>query len=224
MVICNSHNFIFLRIPKNASTSLATFFVKNYCDGSDIYTGINDSKTKAQNVPNEVIEKNRKQYHMIHMTLQELIDENLVSRDRAKQMEIIGVLRNPLERQLSLFFFKKNRYSSHSPREFREAYSQGMSKDDINNQIRQVDYLKIDGEPVGNFWAYEDIQSKLDDFVSRYGVDIKHPLQTYKSQFKPTDHEKLIEDYYDDYTRDKVLEYYKDDWELYQEISSKNKT
>ena len=55
MVICNSHNFIFLTIPRCASTSLSAFFVTNFCTApKDEWMPIHND-TKQKNVNDEII-------------------------------------------------------------------------------------------------------------------------------------------------------------------------
>ena len=105
MVVSHSNNFIFLRVPKNASSSLAEFFVRNCCDSSDQYTAVNDCGILNQNIPSQVLSIYRHQSRFIHLTLDELVSNDIVTLDKAKSMTKIMVLRNPFDRQLSLYFF-----------------------------------------------------------------------------------------------------------------------
>lgn len=213
MVICHRHNFIFLRIPKNASTSLATWFVQNCCDDHDTYTQINDSHTKNRNIPDDVIKKHKSQYHFIHMTLQEIVDDGVTSFEDAMRKEIIGVFRNPFHRQLSLFFFLSG---DKSPDVFRHIFRDGCHESDPSNKITQSDYISLNGSIVNNvrIWNYDTLGVELYDFKNKKHIEEKFPLNTYKSNKKPMDMNSLESVYYDDRTREAVREYYKEDFRI----------
>ena len=215
MVISDLHNFIYIRIPKNASTSLATFFVQNYCDENSIYTGIGDAGIKPQNVPAEVIQKHKVQYRIIHLTLSEIIQEGLISEEDARKKKVIGVIRNPLERQLSLYFFK-NRSMSHriSVENFKRETAKGFIESDGSNHILQSDYLKIGDENVGEFWKYDNLDYHIEQFIEQHGKP-EFPIKQFKSNIKPKN-DNLINEYYDAATRKAVEEYFAKDFELYE--------
>lgn len=217
MVICDSHGFIFIRVPKNASTSLATFFVKNYCGAHDKYTSIGDSGIRTQNISPKIQQKYRHQYRFIHLTLNEIISEGVITMDKARKKRIIGVIRDPLDRQLSLYFFiNRNRRRDATPEDFRETFKAGYHPTDISNRIPQLDYLKIDDEPVGEWWMYDHLDEHINRFTEEMGVTIKHPMQMYKGQFRPKG--DLIDEYYDKQTRDAVMNYYAEDYELMEKL------
>ena len=216
MVICNSHNFIFLRIPKNASTSLASFFIKNCCNhAQDKWTGGGDASIS----PDSVIKKYRHQYRFIHLTLQELVDENLISEQNALRRTAIGIIRNPFERQLSLFFFKNRRNNRSTPEQFRKEFKQGYHESDGSNHILQTEYLMLNGRQHGEFWKYENIPVHLDDFVERMNINTKYPLRTYKSQFRArVNKSDDIDLFYDKETKRAVEKYYARDFEVYESL------
>lgn len=213
MVICNRYNFIFLRIPKNASTSLAAWFVNNCCDGGDKYTQINDAGIRNTNMSQKVLDKHRKHYHFIHMTLQELVNDGVITFQEALTKEVIGVFRNPFHRQLSLFFFLGG---DKSPERFREMFKNGCHESDPSNQITQTQYVSLAGSLGANVrvWSYDNINIHLDEFKNRNKIEEKFPLKTYKSNKKPTDMNSLEGVYYDARTREAVREYYKEDFRI----------
>lgn len=213
MVICNKYNFIFLRIPKNASTSLAAWFVSNCCDSTDRYTQINDANVKTRNISEDVLKKHKDKYHFIHMTLQELINDNVISYDEAIKKDVIGVFRNPFHRQLSLFFFLSG---DKSPERFRNVFRNGCHESDISNKITQSNYIKINDQIHDNvkIWNYENINYHLNNFKNIKNITEKYELNTYKSNKRPVNLLELEETYYDQRTREAVREYYKEDFEL----------
>ena len=222
MVISDQHKFIFLRVPKNASTSLATFFVKGYCHSpNDIHTGIGDSKISSKNINLSLQEKYRKHHRFIHLTLNEIINNQVITESYARRCKIIGVIRDPLDRQLSLYFFKRRGKGDTTPNGFRSMFRNGYCEDDNNNHILQSDYLKIGDQSVGEWWLYDDLDKHLAEFKSQYPLPNNIELPTYKSSFrKSVDKAKQLDEYYDDATRDAVLDYYARDVDLYERLKN----
>lgn len=222
MVISDDHKFIFLRVPKNASTSLATFFVNGYCHSNkDIYTSIGDSKVQNKNIPSSVLHDYRKQHRFIHLTLNEIINNKIITEQYARSCKIIGCLRDPLDRQLSLYFFKNRGRGNPSPEEFRREFKNGYSLSDENNQIRQCDYLKIGDQSVGEWWLYDDLNTHLEEFQKQYSSSKNVELKTYKSSFrKKVDKQEQIDYYYNEEVKNAVLNYYAEDADLYQRLKS----
>lgn len=218
MVICDQYNFNFIRIPKNASSSLAHFFVENCCNNRDIYTEINDVGVPNNKVPHNIILKYKKQYRFIHLTLQEIIDNGIISKSEAIKNKNIGVIRNPLDRQLSLYFFLDRRSRNSSPDEFREHFKDGHHFRDASNQIRQTDYLTIDGVDHGDWWVYENIDMHVNQFITKNSLTLRTGLQTFKSQIRPKD-ESIADRFYDQKTIDAVKKYYESDFEKYYELT-----
>ena len=213
MVVSHSNNFIFLRVPKNASSSLAEYFVRNKCNKeTDMWTMVNECGIRENKVPKDVVRKYAHHYRHIHLTLQELVDNALITPTEAINMTKIVVMRNPLHRQLSLFFFLcRNRKTQATPESFRKAFSQGKHESDTNNVFTQTEYAKLDGEiaPNVDFWKYEEVNNKISNLEKR------------KSGFRPkTDMNELVAEYYDVATRRAVLEYYAEDMKIYESLHS----
>jgi hypothetical protein len=218
MVICDKHNFIFLRIPKNASSSLADFFVRNFCDQNDIWTEVNDCGIRDNNVNPELIRKYRHQYRFIHLMLQELVDNNVVTPTTLADKEIISVLRNPHRRQLSLYFFLK-RGQRKSPEEFRHIFRDGYHETDTSNRILQTDYPKLKGVDKGTWWIYNRLNEHLQEFCSSKGMTGKLELKQYKNGYTPKQQE-IFEQYYDQKTLDAVKKYYEKDFDKLMELGT----
>ena len=211
MVVSYSNNFIFLRVPKNASSSLAEYFVRNKCNKeTDIWTGVNDAGITHNKIPRSIMAKYSRHYRFIHLTLQELVDNSLINNEDAKTMKKIVVIRNPLHRQLSLFFFLcRNKNSNRSVQEFRHQFKNGKHESDTNNIFTQTEYAKLDGNiaPNVDFWKYEDVNNKINNLEKR------------KSGIRPQKNmDELVAEYYDDATRQAVLNYYAEDMKIYESL------
>lgn len=220
MVICESYNFVFLRIPKNASSTMCKYFIENYCKTSDRYTMVNEAKIPNTNIPHEVVMNNKKDYHYIHMTLQELVDYKLVSRGRLKEMRVIGILRDPIERQISLHYFLQNKFKKTvTPENFRENFRLGHHITDTNNLNRQVDYLRLDGDVIGEWWIYDKLQEHVDAFASAH--DKSSDLGRLKANLR-IDQKYTQDELYDAATYDAVRDYFREDVELYEKLTGKS--
>ena len=195
MIRSDSNKFIFLRVPKNASSSLAQWFIKNYTDEYDVYTEVNDGGISSKGDARKLHSKYSKDSHFIHMTLQELKDEGIVHMGHLKDYETISVIRNPLERQLSLHFFlaSLHRYKP-EPGKFREHFWEGHHIDDTNNKILQSDYTIVDGVDYGTWWGYDNLDYHVTKFEETHGV-AKFPLGKLKMGI--TNH-SLLDEFYDD--------------------------
>lgn len=223
MVICESNGFIFLRIPKNASTSLATYLIKEYCNKTDTYTGVGDSGITKQNVPDGIISKYRIGYRFIHLTLNELVQNKLITEEKIRNMKVYGVIREPLDRQLSLYFFKKRSRANYNPDDFRMLFQNGYCESDQNNRILQSEYCKLGTEDVGHYWLYDKLNEALNQFKQIFPPQNDIGVPTYKSSLRQSyNKQDLIDEYYDQKTKDAVLKYYEKDFELYERLRNEN--
>lgn len=224
MVICHSSRFVYIRIPKNASTSLATFFIRGYCGADDAYTQVNDSGIASRNFPQHVYQKYRDGHRFIHLTLNDLLESKLITEDQARSYKVVGCVREPFDRQLSLYFFRRKiaGNAAASPEHFRECFVNGYHEKDLNNRIRQCEYLTIGDETVGEYWLYENLNNHLAAFSEDRKPKQNVALPTYKSRQRTSlDKERLIDEYYDQATKDAVLRYYEKDFELYESLKQK---
>lgn len=211
MIINFKYNFILLRVPKNASTSLASFFVNNLCSKDDIYTRINDNRTPDVNVPPSLIAKYKKDYRFIHLTLNELIDNQLITAEKARSMKVITVIRNPMDRQLSLFFWK-NRHGT--PEQFQKQFANGYHNTDLSNKITQYQYGCINDQHIAECWLYENLDYHVKQFLKEIDrQDISVNLPKHKSNITRNDNQ-----YWNDQTRSSIVKYFNDDIQLYNRL------
>ena len=218
MIYCPEYNFNFLRVPKNASSSVADFLISNYAlnHKTSIWTEVNDAGIPDYKFPVEVHQKYFKKYRWIHMTLGELVRHNVISEEKARAHDNITIIRNPYDRQLSLYFFLK-RGQTKSVEEFRSIMSEGYYSTDPNNKILQTEYPKLNGEDLGTWWLYENLNTHIQEFRTAKNKPIRNPMKKHKSSWKPKD-PALIDEYYDQATKDAVQRYFEADFEKYNEL------
>jgi len=220
MVICNTHNFIFLPVPRCASTSLSEFFVSNFCTAdNDQWMPIRQDM-EQRNVNDTIIEKYKVDFEYHHLTLQELVDNELVTEEKAVSMTKIVVLREPLARQLSLYLLltNQNRQNQRAPKIFRREFKRGYHLTDYNNKKKQMDFPKLNGVVASNtlFWNFNNLAAELNTFCADKGP-IEHSLNMWNNE-NLTGDIYTVDEYYDESTRQAVLTYYAEDVEAYANV------
>jgi hypothetical protein len=209
MVISYTKNFIFLSVPKNASSSLTTYFA-SLCDPKvDKWTFLPDAG-KQQNNVSKYIKLKYPKFRYLHLTLQEILEEEFITLEQAHQMKKIAVIRNPIHRQLSLYFWIcKTESKKISVESFRKEFKNGRHEKNVNDVYTQSDYLKIDNQiaPNVNFIKYEELEKKYPN------------IPRYKSGIRPNiDINELADLYYDETTKKAVLDYFEEDMRLYSTL------
>src|SRR6056300_492681 len=112
MYISPKYKFIFLRVPKTASTSLSEFFVKNIDDPDAIYTEIDDAGIPGT-IPEEKlteirgVHENFHPFKHLHLNLKQLVQYGIVTEEQVREYKCFAVLRDPIERQKSFYYFFK---------------------------------------------------------------------------------------------------------------------
>lgn len=217
MIRSDSHQFIFLRVPKNASSSLAQWFVKNYTDANDAYTEVNDGGIPAKNISNEILRRHGKNdSHHIHMTLQDLVNEKIVNTNHLNLYQTIAVIRNPYERQLSLHFFLA-RLKKYEPtvERFRSDFAKGAHVSDYNNKILQSSYTVVNDIDYGTWWAYENIDDEIFHFQKKHGL-ANWTLGKLKTGITK---KELLDEYYNEEVKQAVRTYFDKDFDLYNQTT-----
>jgi len=231
MVLSDTKKLLFLRVCKNASTSLAAWFVTNACNRNnprDKWTAIPDFRMPDQNVPQSFLQKYSYHFQCHHMTLQGLIDEKIVTEKQLEDMDIIGVIRNPFDRQISLFKWLYRNVGDVGPgtveeagdvTAFRYRFREGKHHLDINNEVVQADYFKLNGEihPNCKIWLWEDIRSQQEKLMKEKNIVERYPLLRSKVSNRTRDRQEF-ERYYDDKTMRAVREYFDEDFKLIQKL------
>ncbi len=188
-------NLTFLRIPKNASTSIYTFF------------GF------ANTIRNEYLDANNSKYLNIfepsHCTLQEA--KELLGDDVA-ELPILSVIRNPYDRMVSMFFFAKKHnlgqlydISLDTFDEFVEGFYK-LSKDlNFFHAKTQCDYIK--GSDNVTVCRFENLKDDISKFIS----DNNLPFNMSDFQKLNSTEHNSYKSYYTDKTKNIVKNMWKDD-------------
>lgn len=218
MIYFKSIDTCFVRVPKTGSESLHLFLYKNFYNHSeDLISKIPEIKDyglydQFQLQPNE-----KWNFESSHVTAKELIEADLVPSSAA----FIGVIRNPLERFLSLYtyYIKKGRYYTctvPSPEHFQTLFDKGVFKTYTSYHVRpQYEFLEYNNQ-TGSWWLYDNLEDHIKLFCDEHALKIKYDLTHINKS--PGNKKKLIKHFY---TKELILDIekmYEKDFELYDQL------
>ena len=219
MYLSHKYKFLFLRTPKTASSSLSDFFIRNIDDPDAIYTEVEDS-----NLPgtlDESIVSRYRPYAFYHFTLEQLIAEDVLTKEQALEYDCFALLRDPIERAKSFYYFYKKFRSpgrEASLAEYKSWTHNGVFNNDPNSGIVQADLLSLDGKIVGKYWLYENLEKELSNFMFHRRLRIDHPLPRHKTDTRKV---KKNEIEFDEQSINELRTHFRKDFELYEALRNK---
>ena len=194
MYISHKYKLIFLRTPKTASSSLSEFFIKNIPDPDAIYTPVEDSKIRGT-LDQSIINKYKLNFKYYHFTLEDLVHNNLITPEQIREYKSVAVIRNPIDRQKSFYYFYKRWKGPNKPASIEEYKSwtrSGSFINEPNSAIRQSSILTYGDNICGEYWLYENINNSLQNLMNMLKLDIKYSLPNHKNNFR-TDKQNEIQ-------------------------------
>jgi hypothetical protein len=133
-----------------------------------------------------------------------------------------GVIRHPLEKQLSLYLFRivKGVYPiKPTPEHFRSLLVNGELEDHRYWQRQhQHTFLEYNEETIGEWWLYEDVEMHLKNLMNEYGLFEKVPMQKLNSS--PGSKKDLIDVFYDSESKKQALKAFEKDMDLYERVKN----
>lgn len=219
MYLSHKYKFLFLRTPKTASSSLSDFFINNVDDPDAIYTEVEDSNLPGT-LSEDIVSKYRP-YRFYHFTVQQLIDEGVLTEEQARDYYCFALLRNPIDRQKSFYYFYKKWKSPKtepSLEEYKSWTANGVFNNDANSAIVQTDLLKIRGEYIGEYWLFEDLYPKLNEFMTQtLGLKCP-PLPKHKTDTRKNKNNEIN---FDIESLSDIQNHFFNDFAMYQELLRK---
>lgn len=218
MYISHKYKLIFLRTPKTASSSLSEFFIKNIPDPNAIYTPVEDSNIPAT-LSQDIINKYKLNFKYYHFTLQDLVENRIITPMAAIEYKSIAVVRDPVDRQKSFYYFYKrwkNQHLAPSIEEYNSWTTKGSFVGEPNSGILQSDILKYNNEIFGDYWLYENINNELNKLMHDLHIEVTHMLPRHKTNFRKNRGNEIS---FDDKAMDNILKYFGPDVTLYNELA-----
>ena len=217
MYVSHRYKLIFLRSPKTASSSLSEFFIKNIPDGNAIYTPVEDSKIRGT-LDGNIIKKYKRDFKYYHLTIEDLIKENIITEQQARTYKVISVLRDPIDRQKSFLYFYAKWKARGKPVDlalYKRLAPNGVFNGEPNSLLVQSDFSKLGNDYIGEFWLYENINTRISSLMKELNLEIKHPLLNHKSNFRKDRNNEIV---FDDHCLEQLRTVFKKDFELYNEL------
>lgn len=214
MIYVKRLNFCFIRVPKNASSTIMHYLYQNVCNQKeDIITqGITEYPARISFINCPRLEHS-------HVDAQFAIDKLKIPADA----RFVGVIRNPLEKQLSLYMFRilNNIYGvKPSPEHFRSMLDNGELKDNRPWQTQhQHTFLEYNGNTIGEWWLYDNINDYLCEFMKEYDIVERVPLQ--KLNASPGTKGNLIDIFYDADSKAQAIKAFAKDIEIYEKAKER---
>ena len=150
--------------------------------------------------------------------------------------EFIGVIRNPIEKQLSLYLSKTRKMNRTSPLEpprdplfklgindFRQRVK-NWSWEGVTEYQLQSQKSFLEGAKWKTWWCYDYLEEHLYSFLTKYQIEMKVPFESLNRSVENSGAKDFIDKFYDDETLNIVQEHLKEDIELYGKVKINLKT
>jgi hypothetical protein len=218
MYVSHKYKLIFLRTPKTASSSLSEFFIKNIPDTDAIYTPVEDSGIGGT-LSKQITDKYRINFAYYHFTLQDLVDNNIITLQQALEYRSIAVIRNPVDRQKSFYYFYKRwkqAGSEPSLAQYKAWTPKGFFSGEPNSGILQSNILKCSGEIQGEYWLYPNIGNELSQLMRELNLQVTHALPNHKNDFRKNRENEIV---FDEEAMETLSKRFGADIELYNDLA-----
>lgn len=186
------------------------FLYENVCTEDDIISKI----VKLDSNSNSYVKIRNVAVPHTHVDSTYVIEHNIVPSDA----HFICVIREPLERQLSLYLYRirDGIYPVRipSPEHFRSLFIDGRLKD--STQQMQPQSTFINKQLSHTYWLYDNVEKHLIDFCVTNNIEITSPLQVMNRS--PGNTKKLVDIFYTEELKNQVREAYEEDFILYNKV------
>ncbi len=217
MIISNEKKFIYLRVPKTGSTSVAVYMYENLpLERSILRTADRLEYLDVSNYnirPGYFDVQSLQLPQNTHSTIQHAITAGLLKYD-ISEYDVYGVLRNPVDRFISFWSMTKaiEGFDIVSSYDVFKEFMKGFANKS------QLNWLKYNGKLINKLFLYEDIGNLITDISAKYNVTDTEAFNKYK--FRSYEKQTHIPE--------RVLNYIKfvweEDFELYANLKNSKPT
>ena len=214
MISIKRLGFNFINVPKNASTSIRRFFIDNVVQPEDVFSDYYESEEETWSQNMEIVHASQS-----HMDVTYAIENGLLDPTQ----EIVGVVREPVERVLSLYLYraKQSLIVSPSIQDFRNSVTANGYFPDYpwQNQL-QSSFLEYEGKEIGSWWLFDRISDHLETFAKVHTIQVREPLRFQNRSLRDQKTKDFVNTFYDAASLKAVHKYYEADIELYNRIKN----
>jgi hypothetical protein len=229
MIISHTHKFIFIKSEKTAGTSVESA-LSQFCSGNDVVTPINDYRHNRDENGNFLHQSmNAEEFIKLDLPNLQHVDaltiRRMVPDDVWDSYLKFSITRNPWDRIISDFFWKKRQDPAIKPRKrfyhyfgvpFNELnHVQGMFKEFLNSDqwTNNDRFYVIDNQLCVDFAIrYERLSEDLSDVCKKLELD-NCSLPRLKSGMRQKNHH--YSEYFDEESKSIVAEKHKNDIRLF---------
>ena len=209
MIYVKRLNLCFIRIPKNASSSVMHFIYHNMCEDEDVVSRMYE--WNAEHIE-KIYYKNCPVLPHSHVDYKYVVEQGIVPASA----HFVGVIREPLERVLSLYLhrIRDNKYGMvlPSPKHFESQFIDGVFQDKPQQSQPQHTFLPENGE----YMLYDTIEEQLVSLCNRYEIEVKEPL--IRLNKSPGHTKELVKHFFSPELISSIQRKYAEDFELYYRL------
>lgn len=221
MYISHKYKICFVRIPKTACSSITEYLIRNIDDREAVHSGVDDVAIKSTFGKNP-IRKPIMANKYVHYTLQNIVQDGLIKEDQLSKYKIFGVIRDPVDRQLSMYYFRKkwDRKIKPSLQDYKNITINNcaMKINPAMTGMIQTDFLTYKGRQYGDFLLFDNLEEQLDSLMKEQGLQTGFKLPRHKSgNRKP----KQAEIQFDEEVLTSIKTRYTKDYIMYNKLKDK---
>ena len=201
MIISVKHRFIFIKTRKVAGSSLEKYLIDKLVDKkTDIHTGTSTNEYSSNNISRK--DGGSVSGHLAIIDIARILNKSI--SELVSNYFIFSVERNPFDKCVSAFFFKKNQYDSFKTYLYSKKFPKDWNKYTINNNI------------IGTVYKYENFTKMFKELNLYLNLKSDNILNldefsnyNLKSSHRPK--KEIYKKYYDNESRKFVEENFKNE-------------
>ncbi len=208
MIISHKYKFIFLRTEKTAGTSLTAALEKMIDPGDMVADMSRPAWAKYSPVHHGALKRNLPQLFGLHAHATAAQAKSVIGAARFNSYFKFAVERNPWDRQVSLYFQRKNKAGAGDDADFDRDMKSLLFRSTEYVRLNNWSIYTINNEIVADeIIRYENLAGGLEKVFASVGLPDAPDMPKLRSGFR--DDKKNYRQHYSDKTRDMIARWYR---------------